>query len=225
MVRAVVVLEAPCGPFILPHSPTDSNSYRPHLAINRPALRHAPVSVQPNHRIGQLVTADSAPVIGLPVPVLDTADYLSIAGIADTPEIAGGCRSVSRNAGPLERHQVIHHGGAQDGVAAVSLATPEHHAAYLAGVSVPVQDGEAQALPVGCAAVVGHAAPRVVVPPADIRLFHAACPAGVEPSPCMRMLACELFTRIAYIFSCASYAHCVYMTYEQRAVAQQETDR
>ena len=45
-----------------------------------------------------------------------------------------------------------------NGVAAVSLATPEHDPAYLAGVSVPVQDGEAQALPVGCAAVVGHAA-------------------------------------------------------------------
>ena len=55
--------------------------------------------------------------------------------------------------------------------------------------------------------------------------FTLICPASVEPSLCMRMLSCELFTRIAYICPCVSYAHCVYMTYEQRAVAQQETDR
>ena len=61
--------------------------------------------------------------------------------------------------------------------------------------------------------------------PLTFACFAPTCPASVEPSPCMRMLACKLFTRIAYISSCASYAHCVYMTYEQRAVAQQETDR
>lgn len=55
--------------------------------------------------VGQTYT-HGAPVIGLPVPVLDAANDLSVAGIADTPEIAGGCRSVSRNAGPLERGQV-----------------------------------------------------------------------------------------------------------------------
>lgn len=131
---------------------------RPHLHINRPALWHAPVSVQPDHRIGQLISSHCTPVVGLPVPVLDAANDLSVTGIAGAPEIAGRCGCISRDAGPLEGNQVIHHGGAQDGVAAVGFTAPQHGPAYLAGVLVPVQDGEAQALPVGCAAVVGHAA-------------------------------------------------------------------
>ena len=65
---------------------------------------------------------------------------------------------------------------ASEWVGLYSLATPEHDTAYLAGVSVPVQDGEAQALPMGCAAVVGHAVPRVAMPLADIRQFHADLP-------------------------------------------------
>lgn len=47
---------------------------------------------------------------------------------------------------------------ASEWVGLSSLAASEHSPAYLAGVLVPMQDGEAQALPVGCAAMVGHAA-------------------------------------------------------------------